>query len=232
MTELDLRETLQRHLDAVDVPPAPLGPVVAKGRRRHRRRRAVIGTAVTAVLAAVAASGAAAGGGGRRGPRRRHLGVRVAGRARLLPRRSRLRRPGGRAAPGRTDLPVRRCRLPRHRCRRHVVRRGLLRPRPADAPGRRRRRARSGGRSGRRPRRVPPDGQGGLGQSVGRLRDPARRSTTLTVRDLETGTDVASTTIDCGGCTEPDHRRPRRRGRLLAGRPTDPDVGHRHGPAG
>ena len=31
MTELDLRETLERHLDAVDVPPAPLGPVVAEG---------------------------------------------------------------------------------------------------------------------------------------------------------------------------------------------------------
>ncbi len=58
MTELDLRETLERHLDAVDVPPAPLGLVVTKGRRRHRRRRTVIGTSVTAVLAAVAASGA------------------------------------------------------------------------------------------------------------------------------------------------------------------------------
>jgi hypothetical protein len=58
MTELDLRETLQRHLDAVDVPPAPLGPVVIKGRRRHRRRRAVAGTSVTAVLAVVAVSGA------------------------------------------------------------------------------------------------------------------------------------------------------------------------------
>jgi len=57
MTELDLRETLERHLDAVDVPPAPLGAVVTKGRRRHRRRRAVIGTSVTAVLAAVAVSG-------------------------------------------------------------------------------------------------------------------------------------------------------------------------------
>ena len=60
MTELDLRETLERHLEAVDVPPAPLGPVVLKGRRRrNRRRRAVIGASVTAVLAAVAASGAA-----------------------------------------------------------------------------------------------------------------------------------------------------------------------------
>ena len=34
MTELDLRETIERNLDAVDVPPAPLGPVVQKGRRR------------------------------------------------------------------------------------------------------------------------------------------------------------------------------------------------------
>ena len=58
MTELDLRETLQRHLDAVDVPTVPLGPVVEKGRRRQRRRRALVGTSVTAVLAAVAASGA------------------------------------------------------------------------------------------------------------------------------------------------------------------------------
>ncbi len=57
MTELDLRETLERHLDAVDVPPAPLGPVVAKGRRRHRRRRAAIGTSVAVTLSAVAASG-------------------------------------------------------------------------------------------------------------------------------------------------------------------------------
>ena len=59
MTELDLRETLERHLDAVDVPPPPLGPVVAKGRRRNRRRPGRIGTSVTVVLAAVAASGAA-----------------------------------------------------------------------------------------------------------------------------------------------------------------------------
>jgi hypothetical protein len=59
MTELDLRETLERHVGAIDVPPAPLGPVVVKGRRRQRRRRAVIGTSVTAVLAVVAASGAA-----------------------------------------------------------------------------------------------------------------------------------------------------------------------------
>jgi hypothetical protein len=59
MTELDLRETLERHLEAVDVPPAPLGPVVLKGRRRHRRRRAATGIAVSAVLAAVVASGAA-----------------------------------------------------------------------------------------------------------------------------------------------------------------------------
>ena len=59
MTELDLRETLDRHLEAVDVPPAPLGPVVLKGRRRHRRRRAMTAAAVTAVVAAVAASGAA-----------------------------------------------------------------------------------------------------------------------------------------------------------------------------
>ena len=57
MTELDLRETLERHLDALDVPPAPLGPVVASGRRRQRRRRAVVGISVTAVLAAVAVSG-------------------------------------------------------------------------------------------------------------------------------------------------------------------------------
>ena len=64
MTELDLRETLQRHLDDVDVPPAPLGRVVARapspapsravvaalggsrpGRgRRHRRRARDAGT--------------------------------------------------------------------------------------------------------------------------------------------------------------------------------------------
>jgi hypothetical protein len=60
MTELDLRETIQRHLEAVDIPPAPLGPVVLKGRRRrNRRRRAVIGASVTAVVAAAAATGAA-----------------------------------------------------------------------------------------------------------------------------------------------------------------------------
>jgi hypothetical protein len=59
MTELDLRETLELHLDAVDVPPAPLGPVVAKGRRRRRRRLVVTGTSVAVALAAVAASGAA-----------------------------------------------------------------------------------------------------------------------------------------------------------------------------
>ncbi len=59
MTEVDLRETLQRHLEAVDIPPAPLGPVVVKGRRRHRRRVAVVGTAVTLGLAVVAASGTA-----------------------------------------------------------------------------------------------------------------------------------------------------------------------------
>jgi hypothetical protein len=59
MTELDLRETLERHLDAMDVPPAPLGPVVVQGRRRRRRRQAVIGIGVTGVLVAVAASGAA-----------------------------------------------------------------------------------------------------------------------------------------------------------------------------
>jgi hypothetical protein len=59
MTELDLRETLERHLDAVEVPPAPLGAVVGKGRRRHRRRRAVVGASVMAMVALVAASGTA-----------------------------------------------------------------------------------------------------------------------------------------------------------------------------
>jgi hypothetical protein len=59
MTELDLRETIARHLDTLDVPPPALGPVVMKGRRRHRRRRAVIGASVAAAVAAVATSGAA-----------------------------------------------------------------------------------------------------------------------------------------------------------------------------
>ncbi len=58
MTELDLRETLARHLDGVDIPPAPLGPVVVKG-RSHRRRRVVVATSATIALVAVAASGAA-----------------------------------------------------------------------------------------------------------------------------------------------------------------------------
>jgi len=59
MTELDLRETLERHLDEVDVPPAPLGPVVVAGRRRRRRRRGLTATSVAVALTAVAASGAA-----------------------------------------------------------------------------------------------------------------------------------------------------------------------------
>lgn len=57
MTELDLRESLELHLDRVDVPPPPLGPVVVAGRRRRRLRRGAAATTVTAALAAVVLGG-------------------------------------------------------------------------------------------------------------------------------------------------------------------------------
>ena len=67
MTDLDLRESLARHLDPLDVPPAPLGPVLARGRRRRRRRRGLVAASVAVVLAVSGASAVALRGSDRAG---------------------------------------------------------------------------------------------------------------------------------------------------------------------
>jgi len=57
MTELDLRETLERQLGGVDVPPGDPLLAIARGCRRRVRRRVLTGTAAALALAGVAAAG-------------------------------------------------------------------------------------------------------------------------------------------------------------------------------
>ena len=54
MTELDLRETLERRIGAVPVPPGDPGPAIRAGRRQRRRRHGmVVGVVAAAVVVAV-----------------------------------------------------------------------------------------------------------------------------------------------------------------------------------
>ena len=72
MTELDLRETLERHVGGVEVPPGDPLVAIDRGRRRRRRRRVLrVGAAVLAVVA-VAGSGGVLLVGGDAGPDTAH----------------------------------------------------------------------------------------------------------------------------------------------------------------
>ena len=57
MTELDLRETLERHLGGVEVPPGDPLVAIDRGQRRRRRRRVLRTGAAVLALVAVAGSG-------------------------------------------------------------------------------------------------------------------------------------------------------------------------------
>jgi hypothetical protein len=57
MTELDLRETLERHVGAVDVPPADPSLALSRGRQLRRRRRGLAGLCVAGAVAVAVAGG-------------------------------------------------------------------------------------------------------------------------------------------------------------------------------